>query len=163
MRDLRIPVFPSQVLSIDATAYNGQTIDLMADYANGNHRVGTSLYGLGGTIMLKTVVTGTGDGFTVTAKSQISSDGTTFTDHETIGVFTMDTDGNFMIDSTTAGTFNVISTIQTRQKMDFRIRTALRYCRIVLTTASITNGESVVASAWIADGTPPFGDSGRVY
>ena len=152
MRDLRIPVFPTTTLNANS-AFNGQTIDLEADYANGNHAVGTSLYGLGGFILLKNI-TASGVAFTVVAKSQISSDGTTWTDHETIGTFTILSSNKFSLqDGTTASPL-------TRQKLSWRIRTGLRYCRIVLTPASISGTAAVDASAFLADGSTPLGDTG---
>lgn len=155
MRDLRVNVWNTVTIAADG-ATNGVTIDLLADYV-GDYLWGTGDYGLGIEIMGKNVVTGTGDGFTVTFKWQHSPDNANWHDLGQIGVFTIDTNGAFLLaDGTTVSSL-------TRQILKTRTESAQRYLRIVATAAGITNGESIDISAFLADGTVDAANAGTLF
>lgn len=153
MRDLRVDVWTAVTVNADGTTY-GPTIDLLDDYV-GDHLYGTGEYGIGVWLMGKDVVTGTGDGFTVTWKWQHSEDGSSWDDAGEIGVMTIDTDGNFTIGART-------STL-TRDILKSRKGTARGYLRLAATAAGITGGESIGLTGWLGDGTNGQYDDGVHY
>lgn len=156
MRDDRVTIWTNPTtINADGTT-NGTSIDLLADYTNAavNHKLGTSPeYGFGVEVIGKSVVTGTGDGFTVVFKFQDSEDNTNWDDAGEFGTFTIDTNGAFLIP---AGGSTVSEL--TRQKLSGRLRTARRYARVVAVAAGITGGESIVLNMWMSDGTVPLND-----
>lgn len=143
MRESRVAVFPLTTISADG-ATNGSEIDLLADYA-GDHIYGTGDYGLGVTIMGKGVVTGTGDGFTVTFKWQ-TYDGTNWLEAGQIGVMTVDTDGNFV----KGGAVFALTRAKLQSRLTVRGHTK---ARLVATAAGITGGETINIEAWLDDAT----------
>ena len=156
MRDSRITLITAQPVTVssDATAF-GATLDLKDGYV-GDHWYGTGPYGLPVEFMVSTVVTGTGDGFTLVVGWQDSEDGSNWDYNAECGTITFDTDGNILKkDGTTK--LNL-----TRGKVSMRLRTARRYARLYWTSAGITGGETVNVQAWVSDGTKAFND-GVIY
>ncbi len=151
MRDLRVNVWNPVTVSADGTTY-GPTIDLLADYV-GDYIYGTGDYGIGVEMMAKNVVTGTGDGFTLTWGWQHSTDGSSWDEYGEIGTMTIDTDGNFL--KADGSVFAL-----TRQKLKSRVVTARKYLRLKCVAAGISGGESADLSAFLADGTIDQLDSG---
>lgn len=158
MRDSRVTILNPTTISADG-ATNGANIDLLGDYT-GDHLYGTSEYGLGVEIILSDVVTGTGDGFTVTFKWQVADDSSgapgTWIDNAQIGVVTLDTDGNVLKEDGTT------ELGLTRAKLQTRLRTAKAWARIVATAAGITGGETCIVKAFLSDGTLCFADTGVI-
>ena len=158
MRESRVNIWANPTL-IDADGtYAGPDISLLGDYV-GSHLYGVNDYGLPAEFIAKDVVTGTGNGFTVTLKWQVAPDNSgaagTYVDWGTIGVFTIDTDGKFLKDS-------VIYPL-TRAKLQTRLRATTRpWARVVATAAGITNGESLSLSGFLSDGTVPYADTGVI-
>lgn len=158
MRESRVlPWVNPTTISADG-ATNGPDIDLLSGYT-GDHLYGTNEYGVPVEFIAKSVVTGTGDGFTVTLKWQTAPDNAgvagTYVDQGTIGVFTVDTDGNFMKDG-------VIYQL-TRAKLQSRLKATVNaWGRVVATAAGITGGESLVLSGFFVDGTVPYADTGII-
>lgn len=159
MNDARLTIWTNaQTITTSDTATNGPGLDLADGINLGSHSHGVwREYGVGIRIMAHDVVTGTGDGFTVTVKVQTSPDNSTWTDFATVGVFTVDTDGYFE-----DADGDPIGPTLTRQELTTRVRTSKRYIRLVMTTLGMTNSEVVQLSAWVADGTNPMVDSGQL-
>lgn len=153
MRESRVNVWTNPTL-VDADAtYTGPTINLLEDYV-GSHLYGTGQHGFPVEFIAKSVVTGTGDGFTVTMSWEISLDGSTWTAGPTFGVYTIDTDGNFQKDGA--------DYTLTRAKLQSRLKTARGYIRVKAVALGITNGESLSLSGFMADGTVPYADTGVI-
>lgn len=156
MRDSRVKIIDETTISTDGTT-NGANIDLLENYV-GDHLYGTGPYGLPVEILASNVVTGTGDGFTVTAKWQVAPDNSgspgSWVDASTIGVFTIDTDGNFMKNGVIYGL--------TRAKLQSRLKTSKPWARVVFTAAGISGGETIKIRAWLSDGTLPLADTGVI-
>lgn len=152
MNDSRVTIFTNPTTISADGATNGNTISLLADYAGNDHIYGTSEYGLPCKFMVYGVVTGTGDGFTLSFKFQDSDDGSTWDDNIEFGVVTMDTSGYFVDDDG-----NARSSL-TRVEVHGRLKTARAYGRVVVTAAGITGGETANVKGWLADGTNPRND-----
>lgn len=155
MRDSRVSIWTNPtVISADG-ATNGPNIDLLGDY-HGTRKHGTSLYGLPFEVLVGSVNTGTGDGFTLTVKTQVAPDNSgspgSWRDDEQVGVFTIDTDGNILREDGSTK-LNL-----TRGKLSGRLRTHEPWGRIVVTAAGITGGETASVTAYVSDGTAVFND-----
>lgn len=161
MRDLRNTVLASTTISTTDVATNGTTIDLKSGYTGDYFEGAEPEHGLGVICMASAVVSGTGDGFTITWKWQTSPNDSTWTDGPTIGVMTVDTTGLFLIEGATVGTYDTAGPL-TRQKLTSKIVTSKRYVRVVATTLGMTNSEVVVLQAWLGDGALSPADNGKV-
>lgn len=151
MRDSRVDVLASQTISSDTTTY-GSTINLLANYAGNDHIYGTSMYGLPIECIVKNVVTGTGDGFTLTFSFQVSDDGSSWDEDVEFAVITIDTNGKFVDDNGDA------LTNLTRAKANGRLRTARAYGRVKIVSAGISGGETADVEGSLADGVNPMND-----
>lgn len=151
MRDSRVDVLASQTISSDTTTY-GSTINLLANYAGNDHIYGTSMYGLPIECIVKNVVTGTGDGFTLTFSFQVSDDGSNWDEDVEFAVITIDTNGKFVDDDGNS------LTGLTRAKANGRLRTARAYGRVKIVSASISGGETADVEGSLADGVNPMND-----
>ena len=161
MRDSRVPVWTTVTISADGDT-TGPEIDLLEQFV-GDFIYGTEEYGVPVELIADDVVTGTGNGFTVTMKWQVAPDdgsgaAGTYVDFATIGVFRMDTDGLFLKEdnSTLLGL--------DRAKLQTRLKgTVNRFARLVATAASVTGGETVRVRGWLSDGVHPYIDPGKIY
>ena len=151
MRDSRVDVLASQTISSDTTTY-GSTINLLANYAGNDHIYGTSMYGLPIECIVKNVVTGSGDGFTLTFSFQVSDDGSNWDEDVEFAVITIDTNGKFVDDDGNS------LTGLTRAKANGRLRTARAYGRVKIVSAGISGGETADVEGSLADGVNPMND-----
>lgn len=152
MRDSRVTVWAgTQTISSDTTTY-GSTISLLADYSGNDHIYGTSDYGLPIEMIVTGVVTGTGDGFTLSFSFQVSDDGATWDEDVEFGVVTVNTDGYFLNDD------NAIAAGLLRAKVNGRLKTARAYGRVKVVSAGITGGETADIKGSLADGVNPRND-----
>jgi len=152
MRDSRVTILPSTTITADGTYY-GSTISLLADYAGNSHIYGTSFYGLPIECIVKSVVTGTGDGFTITFSFQVGDDGSSWDEHEEFQTITVDTNGAFLNQNDS----NSVSTL-TRAKANGRLKTARAYGRVKIVTSGMSGGEQFAVSGFLSDGTNPMND-----
>lgn len=159
-RDARVSVLPSTTVTADG-ATNGSNLDLLGDYV-GDYVHGTSMYGVPIELILSGVVTGIGDGFTVTVKQQVADDNGSgapgsWIDHVQVGVFTIDTDGNILKEDGTT------KLGLTRGKLQTRIRTNRAWARLVATAAGMSGGEQFDIKASLCDGTLVYADTGIIH
>lgn len=160
MRDSRVTVWTNPTVISTNAATNGPTIDLLSYGYVGDHLYGTSLYGAGVEIIAGAVVAGSDtDGFTLTWKWQVSADGSTWVEGGHIGVIGWDDTPGYTKDGTITGTTLGLA----RAKLSTRLRTVKRYCRLVCTSADIEGSATVSVTAFLADGTNPYIDSGVIY
>lgn len=165
MRDSRVDIFNTTTLSTSTTSVNGPGINLLDGYTyNENYAEGTSLYGVGAEIIMTEATLGTdADGVTFTWKWQVAPDNSgvagTYVDGPTIGVLAYDETNGWTKDGTLSGDPLGLA----RAKLSSRLRTTKPWARLVCTSSDLEGTFSVVANAYLSDGTHPFADSGRVY
>lgn len=165
MRDSRVTVFNSTAMSTAVTTVTGPDINLLDGYTyTGSYAEGTSLYGIGVELMVSGVTLGTdADGVLFTFKWQVAPDSSgvagTYVDDATIGVIAYDETNLFTRDGTLTGTALGL----TRAKLSSRLRTTKPWARIVCTSSDLEGTFVATVKGWLADGSHPFADSGRVY
>lgn len=158
MRDARIPLLPLVTKIADATFYSNE-VNLLEDYVKGSHFEAVNEYGVGVEVIASNVVTGTGDGFTVTVTPMVAPDNAgvagTYVDLLPLGVFTIDTDGHFV----GPGSQDMADLLVTRAKLSGRVAPNVKtqhWFKLKFVISGITNNETIDLQAWFADGALPY-------
>jgi len=138
MRDPRITLITGTPLTIStATTTNGPTIDFKSGYVGNYFEGSPEGYGFGVEVMF-TSITGTNNN--VVLKWQVSDNGSTWVDDQTI----------------LSGELSALVAGGTKVIVPSRLETARRYARLVIVTTTMTTS-SFVVNAWPSDGTTDLG------
>lgn len=162
--DPRIILWNPATTIIADGATNGPDVNLNDGYVSSGLDMGMSSQpgSVSFMIMAKNIVTGTGDGFTLTWKVQVAPDSSgsagTYVDYATVGVMAFDTDGLPLKKNGTD-----LLTGLTRSILWGDVKQAKPWMRLVCTAAGITNGETADTYAYFADGAPGTPNDGTVY
>ena len=157
-RDKGIIVWTPTTVAVDGTT-TGPTIDLKDGYVGDENWNGGADDGfLGIEILAKNIVTGTGDGFTLTWKWEFSDDDSTYLAGPTIGVMAFDTDGKPL--KADGVTLLGLTRSILRTSIQNNVR---RYAHLLCVANSITGGESADTYANVADGVPGGMNDANIY